>query len=450
MSGLSLFNSRSAAMLVLGLAGAAAPIVISAPATAANFVDVQSHWGRPFIEALAQEKIISGYSDNTFRPDQAVTRAQFAAMVQQAFDENNVKLSRDFDTAAAEYWSSRDFSSGSSSSRQLRSSDPLSRAQVLVSLANGLGLYPKGSVANTLNYYKDASTIPTYARDSIAAATEKGLVVNYPNVANFNPTKTATRADVAAFIYQALVNEGVLAPISSRIDASKYIVRATSGNNQATNNSSSNSTTSNNQNTQTAEYKVSKGTQIKVEYRNSDTVVMTPGETQTMTLMVTKDIKNSKGDILIPKNSEIEGQIVPRYNGSSFLGAQFVAQRLVIGNQSYTNLNATSSLVTGQQATASSRSTITNTALNTAAQVLLGGVTGGGVNTGDILGSVLSGGGSVAGDLLGSVLGGGSKKKPQNAQIVIDPERDLQLLVGSDFYVNTITKAPAQPTIIIK
>jgi hypothetical protein len=44
------------------------------------------------------------------------------------------------------------------------------------------------------------------------------------------------------------------------------------------------------------------------------------------------------------------------------------------------------------------------------------------VNTGDILGSVLSGGGSVAGDLLGSVLGGGSKKKPQNAQIVIDPE----------------------------
>jgi hypothetical protein len=80
--------------LVLGLAaGAAAPIVISAPATAVNFVDVQSHWARPFIETLAAENIISGYSDRTFRPDQPVTRAQFAAMISQAFDENNVQLS---------------------------------------------------------------------------------------------------------------------------------------------------------------------------------------------------------------------------------------------------------------------------------------------------------------------------------------------------------------------
>jgi hypothetical protein len=306
-------------------------------------------------------------------------------------------------------------------------------------------------VPNTLKFYRDASTIPEYARDSVAAATQKGIVVSYPDVGNLNPSKTATRADVAAFIYQALVNEGVLAPVSSQMEASKYIVQVSARNNQATNNRSTNQTPSNNQNTQTAEYRVPQGTTINVAYRVSDKVVVAPGETKYLTLIVAQDIQNSKGEILIPKDSQIEGQIVPRYNGSSFLGAQFVAQRLSVGNQSYNNLNATSSLLSGQQSTGALgglQRTIGDTAINTAAQVLLGRVTGQGGGVGNILGQVGSVGnilgqvGSV-GNILGSVLtSSGSNQQQQNSQITIDPQKDLQLTVGSDFYVNTITKAP--------
>src|SRR5205085_99619 len=38
---------------------------------------------------------------------------------------------------------------------------------------------------------------------AIAAATEKQLVVNYPNVRTLNPDRLATRGDVAAFLCQA-------------------------------------------------------------------------------------------------------------------------------------------------------------------------------------------------------------------------------------------------------
>ena len=412
MSGLSFWRSSNAALLALGLTvGGVAPIVISAPATAANFVDVQGHWARPFIEALAAENILSGYSDRTFRPDQPVTRAQFAAMIEQAFDENNVQLSQKFDSEAADYWASRDFTNGRSSNRQLRLSDQLSKVQVLVALANGLRLYPSGSVANTLNFYTDASRIPEYARDSVAAATQKGIVVNYPDVADLEPSKVVTRADVAAFIYQALVNEGVLAPISSRMEASEYIVQVTPGNNQATNNRSSNQAT-NNRNTGTVQYKVSRGTAINVEYQMSDKVIVAPGETRTMTLLVAEDIKNSRGEILIPKDSEIEGQIVPRYSGSSFLGAQFVAQRVIIGDESYDNINATSSVLTSQQPTNASPRTLGDTAIN----ILTGILTGRSSNT----------------------------NNQQEKTITIDPENDLQLTLGSDFYVNTISQAQTQ------
>ncbi|AFZ20666.1 S-layer homology domain-containing protein [Allocoleopsis franciscana] len=408
MSRLSAWNSGSSTLLVLGLAvGATAPIVMSAPATAANFVDIQRHWAQPFIEALAQENLINGFSDQTFRPDQPVTRAQFAAMIQQAFDENNVQLSREFDEAAADYWISRDLDNNSSSNRQLRLSDPLSRGQVLAALADGLGLSPRGSADNILNFYRDASQIPRAAREPVAAATQQGIVVNYPDVSYLDPMKTATRADVAAFIYQALANEGVLAPISNRTQAFNYIVRVNSGTNQAINNRSNNQTITNNRNTRTAQYKVARGTPLNVEYPQSDQIILAPGETRNLTLVVAEDIKNSQGEIVIPRNSEIEGQIVPRYSGSQFLGAQFVAQRLMIGGESYNNINVTSSLLTAQQPEAPKPPR----------------------SLGDAALSVLT----------GVLTGRSSTANQQQKPIVIDPSSDLQLTVGSDFYVNSIT-----------
>ena len=60
-----------------------------------------------------------------------------------------------------------------------------------------------------------ASQIPSWAQSSVAAATSRQLVVNYPTAAQLNPTREATRAEVAAFVYQALVNAGQAQPIPS-------------------------------------------------------------------------------------------------------------------------------------------------------------------------------------------------------------------------------------------
>jgi len=259
----------------------------------------------------------------------------------------------------------------------------------------------------------------------------------------------------------ANLNEGLLPPISSRSDTSQYMAQVSPVNNQSTKNGSTTQTVSSDLNTQTAEYRVPQGTTINVEYKVSDKIVVAPGETKSLTLIVAQDIKNSKGEILIPKGSQIEGQILPRYSGFSFLGTQFVAQRLSVGNQSYNSLNATSLLLTEQQSTnglGSLQRTIGDAAISTAAQVLLGRVTGQGGSIGDMLSQVgsvrgiLGQAGGVGGILgqargVGGILGNvltsrGSNQQPNNSQLVFDPEKDLQLTVGSDFYVNTITKAP--------
>lgn len=53
------------------------------------FPDIQNYWGQPFIRALAERDIVTGYLDNTFRPEQAIARDEFAAVIRKAFSQSS-------------------------------------------------------------------------------------------------------------------------------------------------------------------------------------------------------------------------------------------------------------------------------------------------------------------------------------------------------------------------
>ncbi|WP_460204401.1 S-layer homology domain-containing protein [Scytonema sp. NUACC21] len=56
------------------------------------FPDVKpNYWAQPFIQGLAEKKIVAGYPDGTFRPEQTVNRDEFAAMLSKAFDQPPVR-----------------------------------------------------------------------------------------------------------------------------------------------------------------------------------------------------------------------------------------------------------------------------------------------------------------------------------------------------------------------
>ncbi|BAY22520.1 beta-Ig-H3/fasciclin [Calothrix sp. NIES-2100] len=246
-------------MLALGVMFATlSPIVISSPGSAQNTVsspdkiaqgatsslsDVDAnYWASPFITALAQRNVIAGFPDGTFKPDQAVTRAQFAAMIQKAFNQNPVRQlpSGGFSDVPANYWAAEairvayetGFMSGYPGNRFLPN-EQIPKVQAIVALSSGLALTSSTSAASVLStYYTDASSVPDYAVNSVAAATQSNIVVNYPEVRQLNPQRTLTRAEAAALLYQALVKQGQLQPIASNLPAAGYIVAASSGTNQ--------------------------------------------------------------------------------------------------------------------------------------------------------------------------------------------------------------------------
>lgn len=199
---------------------------------ATTLSDVQGHWAQSFIEALAGQGIILGFPDGSFRPEQPVTRAQFAALVSKAFPQNPQRQAIAFVDVPAYYWAQQAIQSAYSSGflagypgNVFNPEQSIPRVQALVSLSSGLKLSPTVTPATILNtYFQDAANIPDYAQNSVAAATEKRIVVSYPNAALLNPNSVATRGDVAAFIYQALVSVGKLQPLPPGTSASQYIV----------------------------------------------------------------------------------------------------------------------------------------------------------------------------------------------------------------------------------
>ncbi|MBR5001750.1 MAG: S-layer homology domain-containing protein, partial [Firmicutes bacterium] len=65
--------------------------------------DVQDHWAKSFVTKAIDNKIVSGYSDGTFRPDKAVSRAEFSHMLNAALG-NNATASITFKDVKSSDW----------------------------------------------------------------------------------------------------------------------------------------------------------------------------------------------------------------------------------------------------------------------------------------------------------------------------------------------------------
>lgn len=192
-----------------------------------RFNDVQGSWAQPCIEQLAQRQIISGYPDGSFKPNAPVTRAEFAAMLGKAFpDRAEIRTGGKFADVPTNYWASnairKAYATGFLAGYPggvFQPTQNIPRVQALVSLSSGLKYVPTQPSLETLNgAFADVAGIPEYSRSAIAAATEKQLVVNYPDIRTLNPNKLASRADVAAFLCQATATAGLV--------PSQYIAKA--------------------------------------------------------------------------------------------------------------------------------------------------------------------------------------------------------------------------------
>jgi S-layer homology domain len=453
VNSLCCWHKSTSLLMAIGMtASAVSSALMAMPASAARFTDIQSNWAQTCIGDLSQRNVISGYPDGSFRPDAPVTRAEFAAMVGRAFpnaaQDRNASQFSDVSTNSWAYQpiqtaARTGFLSGYPGNT-FRPSQNIPKVQVLVALASGLDYSPSGSVSSVLaNSFDDASQIPSYANSGVAAATEKRLVVNYPDVRLLNPNQLASRADVSAFLCQS-ISKGSTASVPSQ-----YVAGLPSQTTQASRG-------------------LPVGTEILVNYTAAKRVIVSSEESVPLTLTASEDVFDASDNLIIPAGSKIVGELQPRDGGS-----QFVAEELIVGDRRLP-IRATSDVITRTKSTkdpslvALARNSVLGAAAAagisglvgnrtiTAQKVIPGAALGAAIETNKgrkktsiirdtLLGAAAAAGVSgivgdrtitaekvISGGAFGAAIGG-VVDRPAKQVVIIEPATDLTLTLNSRF-----------------
>jgi len=181
------------------------------------------HWAYPFIKSMYDQGYLPDFPSGQFQPDQVLTRAELAALLDRTFsDAPAAQPPLSFSDVPDTYWAAdaidQAVATGFMSGYPDNSFAPdrsVPRYEVMVAIATGLKLPPSTTPDATLQSFVDSTAMPAWSQSKIAATAEQGLIVNYPNLDRLRPNQAATRAEIVAFLHQALVSQGKLPPVNS-------------------------------------------------------------------------------------------------------------------------------------------------------------------------------------------------------------------------------------------
>ncbi|MFD0714360.1 DNRLRE domain-containing protein [Paenibacillus sp. GCM10027626] len=167
--------------------------------------DIAGHWGQSWIEKAVQAGIVKGYSDSTFRPDQAVSRQELVAMLVRALQPQagTGKVQSFTDQARIGNWAADAVAAAAQagwitgySDGSFRPQEGITRVELAAVLARAsAGLTAEGD--GQLSQFRDAEQIPAWAAKYVAAAAASGLMEG-TGAGLFKPAGIVTRAEAAA------------------------------------------------------------------------------------------------------------------------------------------------------------------------------------------------------------------------------------------------------------
>lgn len=163
-------------------------------------------WSNADLEKLYSLRIMRGDSGG-LRPNDTITRAEFATMVNRALGYTEKAASIPFSDVRAKDWFANDISisyqmgymKGTSKSKA-SPNGTLTREEALVIIARNLMLQPSSAESFS---FADSRTFNSWSRGYVDPAIEAGLIDASPR-SNLDPGKAITRGEVAGLISRAI------------------------------------------------------------------------------------------------------------------------------------------------------------------------------------------------------------------------------------------------------
>ncbi|MGO4545827.1 InlB B-repeat-containing protein [Paenibacillus sp. 2TAB23] len=187
-----------------------------------TYPDVANHWAMDAVNDMGSRKIINGVSANAFKPDQAITRAEFAAIIVRALGLKPEPGSSAFtDVKASDWYSSyvqtayaNDLISGFGE-HTFKPTDKITREQAMTIIAKMMKLtglqaeLQENDAEQVLSQFEDSDNISGWAKESIIACLQSGIVSGKTSKL-VAPKDLISRAEVAMLAQRILKASGLI------------------------------------------------------------------------------------------------------------------------------------------------------------------------------------------------------------------------------------------------
>ena len=179
----------------------------------ATFSDAASgwDWAKPSIEFLRSSGITNGYSNNTYRPGQSISRGEFTLMICRAFQFPTDGVSSFPDvpansTYAGAVATARNLGIVQGNNGRFQPDQPITRQSAMTMICRAIeaaGQTLPAADTALLSSYADGSQVSVFARPSVAALVQMGAVRGNSS-SRLNPGAAISRAEMAVILHRVL------------------------------------------------------------------------------------------------------------------------------------------------------------------------------------------------------------------------------------------------------
>ena len=182
-------------------------------ALASDLSDLAEHWAENEIRKLVDLGAITGYPDNTFKPEDSITKAEYSSVLwgvlglSETEGENFTDIKGHWCQGRIEALISEGIIDTEVYSKKYKPDKPITRQEIAMMVARMLDL---DNVRKALSF-KDVNKVGAEFYNYVVNVFDKEIITGYPDN-TFRPEDTATRAEAAVMIIRALDTAGLVEP----------------------------------------------------------------------------------------------------------------------------------------------------------------------------------------------------------------------------------------------
>lgn len=173
------------------------------------FRDINQYWAEDAITQLKNEGALNGYVDGTFRPVNSITRAEFVTALIRTMAANKLLEITDKESSFTDVqgtWSAKYVAIAAENNiingypdNTFRPNQNITRQEIAVIIARAFKMDTTGQTETS---FGDNGSIAAWAKASVAVAAANGVITGYSDQ-SFRPANNATRAESAALLVRS-------------------------------------------------------------------------------------------------------------------------------------------------------------------------------------------------------------------------------------------------------